>query len=206
MAKFRLIPREEKFYDDFITMADQVKLGATLLAEMFAGEKPIAAKAQEIKEVEHKCDFLTHEVIQRLNKTFVTPIDREDIHSLATRIDDVMDAIDMAAGLVPLYRIDRTRFGARELTKVVIDQMDVLRQALVALEKRSGVLDKTVEINRLENEADRVYKDALGRLFDEERDPIAVIKWKEILGLLEQATDRCEDVANLLENVVVKHG
>ena len=206
MAKFRLIPREEKFYDDFISMADQVKAGAMLLAEMFAGEKPIAAKAQEIKEVEHKCDFMTHEIIQRLNKTFVTPIDREDIHSLATRIDDVMDAIDMAAGLVPLYRIDRTRFGAKELTKLIIEQIGVLRLALVALEKRSGVLDRTVEINRLENEADKVYKDALGRLFDEERDPITVIKWKEILSLLEQATDRCEDVANLLENVVVKHG
>ena len=206
MAKFRLIPREEKFYDDFISMADQVKAGAMLLAEMFAGEKPIAAKAQEIKEVEHKCDFMTHEIIQRLNKTFVTPIDREDIHSLATRIDDVMDAIDMAAGLVPLYRIDRTRFGARELTKLIIEQIGVLRLALVALEKRSGVLDRTVEINRLENEADKVYKDALGRLFDEERDPIMIIKWKEILSLLEQATDRCEDVGNLLENVVVKHG
>jgi uncharacterized protein len=206
MGKFRLIPREEKFYDDFISMADQVKAGALLLAEMFAGEKPLAAKAQEIKEVEHKCDFMTHEIIQRLNKTFVTPIDREDIHSLATRIDDVMDAIDMAAALVPLYRIDRTRFGARELTVVIIEQIGVLRLALVALEKRTGVLDRTVEINRLENEADKVYKDALGRLFDEERDPIMVIKWKEILSLLEQATDRCEDVGNLLENVVVKLG
>ena len=206
MAKFRLIPREEKFYEDFISMADQVKLGATLLSEMFAGEKPLATKAQEIKEIEHKCDFLTHENIQRLIKTFVTPIDREDIHSIATSIDDVMDAVDMAAGLVPLYRIDRTRFGARELTKLIIAQIEVLRQALVALEKRSGVLDRTVEINRLENEADKIYKDALGRLFDEERDPMAVMKWKEILGLLEQATDRCEDVANLLENVVVKHG
>ncbi|HEV8659861.1 MAG TPA: DUF47 family protein [Thermoanaerobaculia bacterium] len=203
---FRLIPREEKFYADFIAMADQVKKAAGLLIEMFESDQPIAAKAQEIKEIEHKCDFLTHEIIQRLNKTFVTPIDREDIHSLATTIDDVIDAIDMAAGLVPLYRIDKVRFGARELTKLIAAQADVLRRALVALEKRTGVLDLTVEINRIEAEADKVYKEALGRLFDEERDPIAVIKWKEILSLLEQATDRCEDVANLLENVVVKHG
>jgi hypothetical protein len=206
MAMFRLIPREEKFYADFIAMADQVKKAAGLLIEMFESDQPIAAKAQEIKEIEHKCDFLTHEIIQRLNKTFVTPIDREDIHSLATTIDDVIDAIDMAAGLVPLYRIDKVRFGARELTKLIAAQADVLRRALVALEKRTGVLDLTVEINRIEAEADKVYKEALGRLFDEERDPIAVIKWKEILSLLEQATDRCEDVANLLENVVVKHG
>ena len=206
MAKFRLIPREEKFYDDFVQMADQVKVAAQLLIDMFAGERPLGQKAQEIKEIEHKCDFLTHEIIQRLNKTFVTPIDREDIHSLATSIDDVMDAIDMAAGLVPLYKIDNVRFGARELAKLITEQIDALRRALTALERRSGVLDQTVEINRIENEADRVYKDALGRLFEEERDPIQVIKWKEILALLEGATDRCEDVANLLENVVVKHG
>jgi hypothetical protein len=206
MANFRLIPREEKFYDNFITMADLVKTAAALLIDMLAADRPVVGKATEIKEIEHKCDFLTHEIIQRLNKTFVTPIDREDIHSLATRIDDVMDAIDMAAGLIPLYRIDNVRFGARELAKLVADQAEVLGRAFKALERRSGVLDLTVEINRLENDADKVYKDALGRLFDEERDPIAVIKWKEILSLLEQATDRCEDVANLLENVVVKHG
>jgi uncharacterized protein len=206
MAKFRLIPREERFYEDFVSMTDQVSMGASLLVEMFAGERPVAAMAQQIKEIEHKCDFMTHEIIQRLNKTFVTPIDREDIHALATRLDDVMDAIDMASGLVPLYKIDNVRFGARELTKLIVEQIRALRQAFVALDKRSGVLDHTVEINRIENEADKVYKDALGRLFDEERDPITVIKWKEVLSLLEQATDRCEDVANLLENVVVKHG
>ena len=102
--RFRLLPREEAFYADFIAMADQLKVGARLLEEMFAPDPPIADKAHEIKEVEHKCDFLTHEIIQRLNKTFVTPIDREDIHSLARTLDDVMDAIDNAAALVPLYQ------------------------------------------------------------------------------------------------------
>ena len=183
--RFSFLPREETFYADFIAMADQLKVGAMLLEQMFATDPPIADKAHEIKEVEHKCDFLTHEIIQRLNKTFVTPIDREDIHSLARTLDDVMDAIDNAASLVPLYRIDRVRCGA--------------------LEKHSGVLECAVEINRLENEADRVHQKAVGQLFDEERDPITVMKWKEILDLLEDATDRCEDVANLLENVVVKH-
>ena len=206
MASFRLIPREQKFYDDFIAMADQIKVGARMLEQMFAGDRPIGSKALEIKEIEHKCDFMTHDIIQRLNKTFVTPIDREDIHALATALDDVMDAIDMTAGLVPLYKIDNVRYGARELVKVILEQCDALRHALEALERRRGVLDHSVEINRLENEADRVYKDAIGRLFDEERDPITLIKWKEILSLLEQATDRAEDVANLLENVVVKHG
>ena len=206
MAKFSFLPREEAFYADFIAMADQVKIGARLLEEMLATQPPLADKAHEIKEVEHKCDFLTHEIIQRLNRTFVTPMDREDIHSLARTIDDVMDAIDNAAALIPLYKIDQVRPGARELAKVISASAEEVRRALEALEKRSGVLERAVEINRLENEADRIHQRAVGQLFDEERDPLMVIKWKEILDLLEEATDCCEDVANLLENVVVKQG
>lgn len=206
MARFRLIPREEKFYEDFKMMADQLRHGARLLESMFAVDPPIADKAHEIKEVEHQCDFLTHEIIQRLNKTFVTPIDREDIHELARTLDDVMDAIDNAASLIPLYRIDKVRGGARELTRVIIQQTDEIRAAVEALEQRKGVLERAIEINRLENEADRIHKHAIGQLFDEETNPIMVIKWKEIYDILEEATDACEDVANLLENVVVKHG
>jgi uncharacterized protein len=206
VPRFRLIPREEKFYADFVAMADQLRYGARLLEEMFATDPPLADKAHEIREVEHKCDFLTHEIIQRLNQTFVTPIDREDIHSLARTLDDVIDAIDDAALLIPLYHIDQVRPGSRDLTRIISAQTDQVLLAVKALEGRSGVLDRAVEINRLENEADRAHQRAVGQLFDEERDPIAVMKWKEILDVLEDATDRCEDVANLLENVVVKHG
>ncbi len=201
----RLLPREEKFYTDFQALADELKRGAGLLEAMLAPDRPDWNKADEIKEVEHKCDFLTHEIIQRLNKTFVTPIDREDIHSLARTLDDVMDAIDNAASLIPLYKIDSIRPGARELAKVISLSTDEVRRAVEALEKRSGVLERTVEINRLENQADRIHQRAVGQLFDEVRDPVIILKWKEILDLLEDATDRCEDVANLLENVVVKH-
>lgn len=189
-----------------MAMADQLRTGARLLEEMFATDPPVADKSHEIREVEHKCDFLTHEIIQRLNKTFVTPIDREDIHSLARSLDDVMDAIDDAASLIPLYGIDKVRPGARELTRIISASTDQILLAVEALEGRVGVLARAVEINRLENEADRAHQRAVGHLFEEERDPIAVMKWKEILDLLEDATDRCEDVANLLENVVVKHG
>jgi predicted phosphate transport protein (TIGR00153 family) len=189
-----------------MAMADQLKAGARLLEQMVGSDPPLHDKAHEIKEVEHKCDFLTHEIIQRLNRTFVTPIDREDIHSLARSLDDVLDAIDACAALLPLYKIEKVRYGARELARIVSLQTEELRQAVEALERKKGVLDRCVEINRLENEADRVHHDAVGRLFDEEHDPIAIMKWKEILDLLEGATDRCEDVANLLENVVVKHG
>jgi predicted phosphate transport protein (TIGR00153 family) len=203
---WRLIPREEKFYDDFLAMADELTRGAGLLEEMLSSESPVWDKADEIKQVEHRCDFLTHGIIQRLNRTFVTPIDREDIHGLARSLDDVMDAIDASAAVIRLYRLDTIRFGARELARIVSACTKEVRHALEALEKKQGVSRHAIEINRLENEADRLHQQAVSRLFDEERDPIMVIKWKETLDFLEEATDRCEDVANVLEGVVVKHG
>ena len=204
--RFRLIPREEKFYSDFLAMADELLKGSRLLEEMLAADHPIWDKADEIKEVEHKCDFLTHEIIQRLNRTFVTPIDREDIHALARSLDDVMDAIDASATLVRLYRLDRVLFGARELAHIISACTKEVRLALAALEQTKGVATHAVEINRLENEADRTHQQAVSRLFDDERDPIIVMKWKETLDFLEDATDRCEDVANVIEGVIVKHG
>lgn len=203
---FRLLPREEKFYSDFQALAEELKRGAVKLEEMLAPDAPIWDKADEIKEVEHKCDFLTHEIIQRLNRTFVTPLDREDIHALARSLDDVMDAIDAAASLVRMYRLESVRFGARELATMITTSTDQVRLALTALEHHKGLITHAIEINRLENEADRMHHLAVSRLFDEERDPLLVMKWKETFDFLEDATDRCEDVANVLEGVVVKHG
>jgi predicted phosphate transport protein (TIGR00153 family) len=202
---FRLIPKEERFFDDFVAMAEQIRLGAGLLQEMVAPDQPIWDKADEIKEVEHKCDFLTHAVIQRLHKTFVTPLDREDIHALARSLDDVIDAIDDSAAVLRLYKIDRVRQEARDQVRIIVACTDQLLSAMKALGKKQQISGCAVEINRLENEADRVHQVALRRLFEEERDPIAIIKWKEILDFLELATDRCEDIANVLEGVVVKH-
>jgi predicted phosphate transport protein (TIGR00153 family) len=203
---FRWIPREERFYSDFQALADELKRGAKLLEDMLAPERPDWDKAESIKEVEHKCDFLTHEVIQRLNRTFVTPLDREDIHALARSLDDVMDAIDASATLVRLYRLTSVRFGARELAGIISASAHQVRLALEALEQNKGLITHAVEINRLENEADRIHQQAVSRLFDDESDPLTVIKWKETLDFLEDATDRCEDVANVLEGVMVKHG
>jgi predicted phosphate transport protein (TIGR00153 family) len=203
---FRLIPREEKFYSDFLSMATELQRGARLLEEMLASDKPIWDKADEIKEVEHKCDFLTHEIIQRLNRTFVTPIDREDIHELARSLDDVMDAIDASAAVIRLYRLDSVRFGARELAKVISTSTLEIHHALTAMSNSKSLAVHSVEINRLENEADRIHQQGVGRLFDEETNPIAVMKWKETLDFLEEATDRCEDVANVIEGVAVKNG
>jgi uncharacterized protein len=204
--RFRLIPREGKFFTDFQALADELKRGARLLEEMLAPERPAWDKADQIKEVEHKCDFLTHEIIQRLHRTFVTPLDREDIHALARSLDDVMDAIDAAAALVRLYRLESVRFGARELARIISACTDQVRFALDGLEEHKGLATHAIEINRLENEADRTHQQAVRRLFEDEADPIVVMKWKEALDFLEDATDRCEDVANVLEGVMVKHG
>jgi len=205
-VRFRLIPREEKFFGDFITLADRIVSGATLLERMLSSDPPAWDIALQIKQVENECDSLTHNIIQRLNKTFVTPIDREDIHALATSLDDVMDAIDAAAGVTRRYRIAQLRYGARELASLTWQSAMQVKVAVEALERRDGVHQLAVEVNRLENAADDVHDEALRRLFEDEKDAITVIKWKEMLDLLEEATDRCEDCANVLEGVVVKHG
>ncbi len=206
MSAFRLIPREEKFYADFVAMSDLLHDGGRLLEEMLSAEPPLYELAEQIREIENKCDFWTHEIFQRLAKTFVTPIDREDIHALAGALDDVMDAIDEVASLFPLYRITTVRPGVREIVALLTRQTSEIRAALQVLEKHKGVLERSIEINRLEHEADIIHQRTIGQLFDEEKDPITVIKWKEILTCVEAATDRCEDVANLLETIVVKHG
>lgn len=206
MARFRLIPREEKFFADFTSLADRIVSGATMLERMLASDPPAWDMALQIKQIESECDSLTHQIIQRLNSTFVTPIDREDIHGLAKSLDDVMDAIDAAANVVRRFRISAMRYGARELASLIWQSTMQVKVAVEALERRNGVHDRAVEVNRLENAADDVHDESLRRLFEEERDALTVIKWKEMLDLLEEATDRCEDVANVLETIVVKHG
>ena len=204
--RFRLIPREEKFFSDFITLADRIVSGATLLERMLASDPPAWDTALQIKQIESECDAITHNIIQRLNKTFVTPIDREDIHALAKSLDDVMDAIDAAANVMRRYRMAQLRYGARELASLTWQSAMQVKVAVEALERRKEVHQLAVEVNRLENSADDVHDEGLRRLFEEEKDAITVIKGKEVLDLLEEATDRCEDCANVLEGVVVKHG
>ena len=204
--RFRLIPREEKFFADFTALADRIVSGATLLERMLSSDPPSWDTALQIKQVESECDSLTHNIIQRLNRTFVTPIDREDIHTLAKSLDDVMDAIDAAAAVTRRYRMASLRYGARELASLTWQSTMQVKVAVEALEKRKDVAQVAMEVNRLENAADDIHDEALRRLFDEEKDAITIIKWKEVLDLLEEATDRCEDCANVLEGVVVKHG
>ena len=206
MARFSLIPREGRFFQDFVGLSEEIRTGARALKQMMSDDPPDLSKADTIKDIEHSCDGRTRTIIDRLNRTFVTPLDREDIHALAISLDDVMDAIDAAAAVSRLYKITHVRPGAKRLADIICDSTDRITEALQALEERRGVLELAARVNQLEREADRVHQDAIVALFDEERDPISVIKWKEILDFLEAATDRCEDVGNLLEGVVVKHG
>ena len=203
---FSLVPRNEQFFRDFVQLSEEIRKGARSLKQMLSTDPPDMAKADDIKETEHSCDGLTRSIIDRLNRSFITPLDREDIHTLAISLDDVMDAIDAAAAVMRLYKIPHVRPGARRLADIVCESVDRITEALGLLEKRQGVLELAARVNQLEREADRVHQDAFVALFEQEANPISVIKWKEIFDFLEAATDRCEDVGNLLEGVVVKHG
>ena len=204
--RFSFYPRDEQFFGQFNQMADEIRGAAGLLEDMLATDPPDTSKVDLIKDAEHRCDTITHDTIQRLHRTFVTPFDREDLYALAAALDNVMDAIDHAAALVRLYRIESIRPGARELAHTVSASAARLHSALESLATKKPVQPHAVEINRLENEADRAYQEAVRALFDSESDPVMIIKWKEVFDMLEQVTDCCEDVANVIEGVVVKHG
>lgn len=203
---FGLIPKEEKFFVMFRDMSKSIVEGAIALKEMLDNfSDPIKSK-HLIKEIEHKCDTQTHDIIKKLNTSFITPFDREDIYALAASLDNIMDTIDTATQHIIVYHIDSITPEAKELGFIILKSCQTIERALMVLEKYpKQISDLCVETNSLENEADRVRADAISRLFSEEKDPIRLIKWKEIYENLELVTDKCEDTANILESVVVKN-
>ena len=203
--RFSLIPRDEQFFELYRATTAEIRAAATELEAMLDADPPDASRLETIRDAEHRCDTLTHDTIQRLHRTFITPFDREDLYALAASLDDVMDAIDHTASLVGLYRITSLPRGARELAHVVTASAERLDAIVGALADRKPVQPHAVEINRLENDGDRIYQEAIQTLFDTVTDPILIIKWKDLLDVLEQITDECEDVANVIEGVVVKH-
>lgn len=203
--RFSLIPREQQFFTLYRATTEEIRKAAVLLEQMMSAEPPDEKIAAAIRDAEHECDTLTHDSIQRLHRTFITPLDREDLYALSTSLDTVMDAIDHAAALVGMYRIQAVPEGTRELCHVVTQSADRLHIALEALAEKQPVQPHTVEINRLENEADRIYYDSVRTLFDSGADPLTIMKAKDLLDELERVTDCCEDVANVIEGVVVKH-
>ena len=201
----RIVPRETKFFDMFAEMASNLMEGATTLRALFQDYKDVPVSVQKIKDIEHKGDDMTHAVVIKLNQTFITPFDREDIHALASALDDVLDYINSAADRLLMYKITSTPNAALKLADVIVRQSDELSKAVSLLEKnQQKVLEHCVEVNRLENEADAVARDAIGHLFHDEKDPIQLIKIKELLEVLETATDKAEDAANVLETVILK--
>jgi len=203
----RLFPKEIDFFEIFEQAAMNMINGAGALVELFEHFDDLENRVKKIHGFEHEGDLLTHETMRRLNKTFLTPIDREDIHALAARLDDVLDLIWAAADRFLLYKVKKKADGVVELSQYLQDLAKAIHRAIKELKSKrySFVQDLCIEINRLENEADRVFREAVGKLFESEKDPIEVIKWKEILEHMENATDRCEDVANILEGIVLKH-
>src|SRR5919108_3855816 len=202
--RVRLIPRDIKFFNMFAEMSGNLTRGARLLTEILADFKNVEARVQELHEIEHIGDDMTHAVLTRLNQTFITPFDREDIHKLATSLDDVLDFIHAAAERLTMYKISTAPPAAAELAQIIVRQAEELASAVSLLEKHDHVLDHCVEVNRLENEADQVARESIAKLFEREKDPISLIKLKELYEVLETATDKAEDAANVLESVVLK--
>lgn len=202
----KLLPRERSFFAMLGELAETVHEGSSTLVEMLREYRFPSVQADRIKELEHRGDTITHDVITRLNQTFITPFDREDIHLLASRVDDVLDLTDAAASRLVLYRIRTIRTGVEPLAEILQQATARIRDAIHILQKRDHVLEYCIEINRLENDADRLSRDLIARLFDEEKDPVEILKWKEIIEVLETATDKCEDVANVIETIILKNG
>ncbi|HWO43294.1 MAG TPA: DUF47 family protein, partial [Candidatus Eisenbacteria bacterium] len=204
-AMFKFVPNQHKFFDLFKEAAQNALTGAKALREMFEQGVNLQEAWKKIKDIEHEGDRLTHRTIRTLNQTFITPIDSEDIHALATALDNVMDAIEAAASRVVLYKISKFAPEALELTNIVVTSTEQLVKAISHMPKLEDIDEYCIEINRLENAADDIYRKAIGALFDEERPPLEVIKWQDIFDILESATDRCEDVANILESIGLKN-
>jgi len=204
----RFLPRETSFFDFFEQHATLSVEGCKEFLSLASTGANVAAKAKRIKEIEHETDVITHRCVEALHKTFITPIERDDIYRLITRMDDIMDFVEAASEHLALYELHAMTPEIKDLADILVravEQIVVAVRGLRDMRDAKPILAACVDINRLENEGDTILRNALARLFREEKDPITIIKWKEIYEDLETATDRCEDVANIIEGVVLEH-
>lgn len=203
---FGLIPKDEKFFDMFNQLAVEIVKGAELLKEMVDHYDDPVKSQKMIKEVEHAADAIYHDIMKKLNASFITPFDREDIYALAKGLDDILDMIDASAQRFVMFHVEKPTAPAKELTFLILKCCQTIQRTVTILNgKVDPISAYCKEVKSLENEADRVWREAISHLFDSEIDPITLIKWKEIYDTLETATDKCEDAANILEGVVVKN-
>jgi len=207
MARFSLLPREDQYFSLFSQMTSYIFDASRLLVEMLgdAGQHKYDEYAQRIKSIEHACDELTHTVSTQLNKTFITPFDREDIYMLSSALDDIVDLIDDAARAMVMFDVRESSSHARRFADVIHRMAVQLHEIVSTLAKPVGLTPRLVEMHRLENEGDDIYHTAIAELFRNQTDPLTVLKWKEIYEKLEAAVDRCENVANIIESVIIKH-
>jgi predicted phosphate transport protein (TIGR00153 family) len=205
----RLMPKSDDFFSDFEAQAAAVVEGAVLLKALLDDFTDVPAKCQAIKDVEHRADDITHRAFERLHTQFITPFDRSEIHRILSRIDDVLDLTDAAAERLGLYDIDTVLPEARELTAVLVVQTRKMEEAVKGLRNMKKdpetILAACQEMNKLENQADTLTRKTMAKLFKRGNDPLTVMKWKEIIDLIEDATDRAEDVANVIEGIVLEH-
>ena len=209
MPSFSLLPKDEKFFDLLIESSQNMQIAATKLTELMVDYTNVEKKVEDIKSVEHVGDDLIHDIMRRLHRTFVTPIDREDIALLGERIDDVVDAIEEAARYMLDFGVKAPTDSAVEMARLISSSADELTKAVRMLNRGASkfaeILPVTVEIPRLENEADQVASKALGALFSGGTEPLEVLKWREIYGTLELAADQAEGAATVLEGIVLKN-
>ncbi|MBL8166944.1 MAG: DUF47 domain-containing protein [Acidobacteria bacterium] len=203
---FRLLPKEDKYFDLFNRLSSHITECAILLQNLFADFGQRTVYADKIKGIEHQCDIITHDIIKKLNQTFITPIDREDIHALASGLDDIVDAIEYTSRRVILYRVEEPTEHARKMTDVLVRIVSKLEEGVRALENNSeGVLLACGGIHSLENEGDSYHHEAIDDLFSHETNPITILKMKELYAKMERTIDKCEDVSNVLESIVLKN-
>jgi predicted phosphate transport protein (TIGR00153 family) len=203
---FSFLPREEQYFSLFAEITSKLKEAAETLVEMMRGsDENFDSLSKKIKHIEHECDELTHRVTTKLNKSFITPFDREDIYTLSVALDDVCDYIDAAARAVVMYNIHESDEFAIQLAVILKKLTDEIHNAASMLEHSKGMGPHLLEIQRLENEADDVYFKAMASLFKNSPDAVHIIRWKELYEILENGTDRCESVGNIIESIVLKH-
>jgi predicted phosphate transport protein (TIGR00153 family) len=206
----KFIPKEVQFSDRFEELAEKIQEGGMLFMEILNDYKNSATKISKLKEIEHEADTITHGIYQDLHKTFITPLDREDIYSLANKMDNILDMIEESGTKMLLYKIKEPASELIELALILNKSIVLVNKAIHAMRQRSKkvkiVLETCIEINSLENEADHVLRQSMARLFERETDVIELIKCKEILERIEEATDICEDVSNIIEGIILKYG
>ena len=201
----RFMPQDGEFFILFQKQAENIVAGALAFVRMLEHFSGVLEQIQIIKAIEHTGDEITHQLFRKLNQTFITPFDREDIHELGSTMDDVIDLIDAAASRFALYRITHVRTGAADLSKILAAATVEVKEAVHAMQSPDEALRRVIEINRLENDSDRLCRVLIAQLFEEENNPIEIIKWKEIFEVMETAVDKCEDVSNVIESVILKN-